>query len=79
MKHRIVLIAAQEWTVMTMIKKINKKFRTKLNNGIFHDTRSDVNVLAEYCNMLSSKINEIIDEIERNDENAVNEKGSRSH
>lgn len=47
------------------ILKIDKKLRTGRNNGIFHDTRSDVNLLADYCNMISDKINELIDEMEK--------------
>lgn len=47
-----------------MANKIRIKFSTELNNGIFHDTRSDINTLANYCNMLSDKINELIVEIE---------------
>lgn len=46
-----------------MAKKITKKIKTALNNGIFHDTRADVDVLAEYCNMLTDKINQLIDEV----------------
>ena len=51
----------------TGIKKIKERIKTGLGNGIFHDSRSDVNALAAYCNMLTDKINEIIDYVERTD------------
>lgn len=49
----------------TGIKKIKERIKTGLGNGIFHDSRSDVNALASYCNMITDKINEIIDFVER--------------
>lgn len=47
-----------------MAEKITKKIKTARNNGVFHDTRGDVDKLAEYCNMLTDKINQLIDEVE---------------
>lgn len=46
-----------------MVEKIKKKVKTNLNNGMFHDSRGDINTLAEYCNMLTNKINSLIDEL----------------
>ena len=53
--------AGQRWTVIKMIKKLKQKLKTYLGNGIFHDTRADVNALAEYCEVLTRKINELVD------------------
>lgn len=47
----------------TMIAKIRTRIKTGRNNGIFHNSREDVNALAEYCNMLTDKINLIIEEL----------------
>ena len=44
-----------------MIKKLKQKLKTYLGNGIFRDTRADVNALAEYCEVLTRKINELVD------------------
>lgn len=44
-----------------MVDKLKHKIKTKLGNGIFHDTRADVNTIAEYCNVLTNKINELVD------------------
>ena len=57
-----------------MIDKIKLKLNTHLGNGIFHDSRADVNVLAEYCNMLAKKIDELVDvvnelQLSRSDDN----------
>lgn len=53
-----------------MIKKITKKIKESKDNGIFHDSRRDINTLAEYCNMLAEKINELIDAINGGNDNA---------
>ncbi|MBQ8298153.1 MAG: hypothetical protein IJX77_10275 [Ruminococcus sp.] len=42
------------------MKKITKEIGITPGNGIFHDSRGDVAALAAYCNMLASKINELI-------------------
>ena len=52
-----------------MIEKLKSKIKTKLDNGIIHDSRADVNALAEHCEVLTRKINELVD--------AVNELQSR--
>lgn len=44
-----------------MVKKLKSKIKINLGNGIFHDSRADVNALAEYCEVLTKKINELID------------------
>ncbi|MGN0599301.1 MAG: hypothetical protein ACI4JK_05340 [Oscillospiraceae bacterium] len=46
-----------------MINKLKSKIKTKLGNGIFHDSRADVNALAEYCEVLTRKINELVDAV----------------
>ena len=46
-----------------MIEKIKLKLNTNLGNGIFHDSRADVNALAEYCEVLTKKINELVDAV----------------
>ena len=61
MKQTTAETAVQEWTVKKMIEKLKFKIKTKLGNGIFHDSRADANTIAEYCNVLTKKINELID------------------
>ena len=46
-----------------MIEKLKSKIKTKIGNGIFHDSRADVNALAEYCEVLQRKINELVDAV----------------
>ena len=48
-----------------MIEKISAKIKTNANNGIFHDSRRDVNALAQYCNMLADKFNQLLDKCNR--------------
>ena len=55
-----------------MIEKLKFKIKTTLGNGIFHDTRADVNALAEYCEVLTKKINEHVDAV-----NALQSKQSK--
>ena len=64
--------AGQEWTVKKMIEKLKQKLKTHLGNGIFHDSRADVNAIAEYCNVLTKKINELVDAV-----NALQSKQSK--
>lgn len=33
--------------------------------GIFHDSRKDVRTIAEYCNLLADKINELNEEVQQ--------------
>ncbi len=47
------------------MKKITSEIKPSSNKGIVHDSRADVRVLGEYCNMLKEKINELIEEIDR--------------
>ena len=61
--RHIVLIVVQEWTVIKMIEKLKQKLKTHLGNGIFHDSRADANTIAEYCNVLTKKINELVDAV----------------
>lgn len=46
-----------------MIEKLKFKIKTKLGNGISHDSRADANALAEYCGVLTRKINELVDAV----------------
>ena len=46
-----------------MAEFITKKIRGSLNNGLFHDTRGDINKLAEYCNFLTDNINLLVAEL----------------
>lgn len=46
-----------------MAKFITKKIRGYLGNGIFHDTREDINRIAEYCNFLTDNINLLVAEL----------------
>ena len=46
-----------------MIKKLKQKLKTYLGNGIFHDFRADANTIADYCNVLTNKINELVDAV----------------
>ena len=46
-----------------MIEKLKQKLKTHLGNGISHDSRADVNAIAEYCNVLTKKINELVDAV----------------
>lgn len=46
-----------------MIEKLKFKIKPKLGNGIFHDSRADVNALTEYCEVLTRKINELVDAV----------------
>lgn len=41
------------------MKPIKNRFRKTGESFIFHDTRQDVQRLADYCNMLADKINEL--------------------
>lgn len=50
-----------------MIKKIKNKVGTTGGAGIFHDTRDDVRILAEVCNRLIDKVNELTDEVNKLD------------
>lgn len=46
-----------------MAKQITKKLRASGNGGIFHNSREDVRMLAEYCNLLTDTINQLIYEL----------------
>lgn len=46
------------------MKPIKEKIRKTSTQNIFHDTKGDVKMLANYCNMLADKINELNDEVE---------------
>ena len=59
--HISAQTAGQEWTVIKTIDKLKHKIKTKLGSGVFHDSRADVNALAEYCEVLTKKINELVD------------------
>lgn len=43
---------------------ITKKIKKSDNPGLVHDSRADIAALAEYCNMLAEKINELNKEVE---------------
>lgn len=44
------------------MRKLDIKIRTGLNNGLFHDTRADVDTLAKALNKCIDKINELVEE-----------------
>lgn len=46
-----------------MIAFIRRQIRVGCRNGLIHDSRSDVNALGEYCNMLKDKLNAVISEL----------------
>lgn len=46
------------------MKPIKEKIRKTSTQNIFHDTKGDVKMLANYCNMLADKINELNDEVQ---------------
>lgn len=54
------------------IEKLKFKIKTKLGNGIVHDSRADANTIAEYCNVLTKKINELVEAV-----NALQSKQSK--
>lgn len=47
------------------MKPITKKLRPTGNYNLFHDSKADVAVLMEYCNMLTDKINELNEELKQ--------------
>ena len=46
------------------MEKIKKRLRNPGNYNLFHDTKSDIATLMEYCNMLADKINELNEELQ---------------
>ena len=46
------------------MKPITKMIKKSDSTGIAHDSRADIAALAEYCNMLATKINELNKEVE---------------
>lgn len=44
------------------MQKLDIKIKTGLNNGLFHDTRNDINSLTKALNKCIDKINELIEE-----------------
>ncbi|MGN0598666.1 MAG: hypothetical protein ACI4JK_02125 [Oscillospiraceae bacterium] len=59
-----------------MIEKLKHKIKINLGNGIFHDSRADVNALAEYCEALTKKINELVDAVNELQANRSDDNGS---
>ena len=47
------------------MNKIKTKLRERGEHYIIHNTKVDVRTLAEYCNMLTDKGNELIEEVEK--------------
>ena len=47
------------------MKKIAHKIRKSNNQFVFRNGKKDMEALAEYCNMQTVKINELIDIINR--------------
>lgn len=41
------------------MKPIKERFRTTGQAFLFHDTKEDCKRLANYCNMLADKVNEL--------------------
>lgn len=50
---------------MDEIKKLNRRIRRTGSEGLFHDTRKDVRLLAQVFNELHDKVNELVEEINR--------------
>ena len=45
------------------MKPIKEKIRKTSIQNIFHDTKGDIKMLVNYCNMLADKINELNNEV----------------
>lgn len=52
-----------------MIKPINIKLRKPQNPGIFHDSRGDSEKLREVCNILIDKVNELVEKVNKLEDN----------
>lgn len=48
-----------------MIKLLNTKIRKSKQQGIFHDSRKDIDSLAKICNELINKVNELTEEVNK--------------
>ncbi len=46
-----------------MIKRLTNRIGNSDGIGIFHDTRGDVRTLAKMCNMLTDKVNELVNAV----------------
>ena len=50
---------------MDMISLIKTRIRKSKNQGIFHDSRQDVEALSKVCIELINKVNELTNEVNR--------------
>ena len=41
----------------------HQRLRRSRESGLFHDSRQDARVLATMCNILTDKVNELVDEV----------------
>lgn len=47
------------------MQPIKKRLKKTDNINLFHDSKTDIATLMEYCNMLADKINELNEELEK--------------
>lgn len=50
------------------MQPIKKRMKRTDNWNLFHDTKTDVATLMEYCNMLADKVNELNEELQETKE-----------
>lgn len=61
-----------------MIKPLNIRLRKPDETGIFHDSRHDVKVLSEACNILIDKVNELTNKVNEL-ETQLSRNGGQNH